>query len=197
MKKIKLYTIQGNTKDYSYFLQTNWNDLSESIKMKSLHEQKWKPFDLNKYVIPEFDLNSSDTGKRNFQHDISTHTSPFYIFSENAVESLKDILEPRGQFLPINTPSKRKKFIGYYPTKPLINTIDIEKSGMKDYDYKSMGIKADNLCFKKGTILDDYLFSLSEDRRYVFFTEKFRQRVEEAELKGFDFEGRDIIVTVD
>lgn len=197
MKKVQLYRIQENTKDYSYFLQKNWSDLSESIKTKSLHEQKWKPFDLNKYVIPEFDLNSSDTGKRNFQHDISTHTSPFYIFSENAVEALKDILESRGQFLPINTPSKRKKFIGYYPTNPLIDTIDIEKSGMKDYDYKSMGIKADNLYFKKGTILDEYLFSLSEDRRYVFITEKFKERVEKAGLKAFDFVNSQKIVTVE
>lgn len=196
MKKVKLYKIQENTKDYSYFLQTNWSDLSDSIKMKSLHEQKWKPFDLDKYVIPEFDLNSSDTGKRNFQHDISTYTSPFYIFSENAVEALKDILEPRGQFLPIKTPSKRKKFIGYYPTNVLTDSIDIEKSEMKDYDYKNMGIKKKNLHFKEGTILDEYLFSVSEDRLYVFVTEKFRKRVEEAGLKGFDFEGRDFIVTV-
>ena len=196
MKKIKLYRILENTKDYSSFLQLS-DSLGESIKIKSMHEQNWKPFDMKKFQIPEFELNSSDTGKRNFQHDISTHESPFYIFSENAVEALKDILEPRGQFLPIKTPSKRKKFIGYYPTNPLINAIDIEKSGMKDHNYKVLGIKKESLHFKKGTVLDEYLFSLSEDRRYVFVTEKFRQRVEDAGLKGFDFEGRDFIVTVD
>ena len=196
MKKIKLYRILENTKNYSSFLQLS-DSLGESIKIKSMQEQNWKPFDMKKFQIPEFELNSSDTGKRNFQHDISTHESPFYIFSENAIEALKDILEPRGQFLPIKTPSKRKKFIGYYPTNPLINAIDIEKSGMKDHNYKVLGIKKESLHFKKGTVLDEYLFSLSEDRRYVFVTEKFRQRVEEAGLKGFDFEGRDFIVTVD
>lgn len=197
MKKIKLYRIEANTKDYSGFLEINYCTVKKSIQVKAMHEQKWKPFDMDKFIIPEFELNSSDTGKKNFQHDISTDASPFYIFSENAVEALKDILEPRGQFLPIITPSKRKKFIGYYPTNPLIDAIDIEKSGMKDYDYKVLGIKRDDLHFKKGTVLDEYLFSLSEDRRYVFVTEKFRQRVEDAGLKGFDFEGRDFIVTVD
>ncbi|ENF6550355.1 hypothetical protein ABRF56_002942 [Salmonella enterica] len=197
MKEVKLYRIEANTKDYSGFLEINYGNVKKCIQVKAMHEQNWKPFNLNTYVVPEFELISSDTGKKNFQHDISTDVSPFYIFSENAVETLKDILEPRGQFLPIKTPSKRKKFIGYYPTNPLINSIDIEKSGMKDYDYKAMGIKRDDLHFKKGTVLDDYLFSLSEDRRYVFITEKFRQRVEKAGLKGFDFEGRDFIVTVD
>ena len=197
MRKVMLYTIQGNTKDYSDFLEINYCNVEKCIQVKAMHEQNWKPFDMEKFVIPEFELARSDTGKKNFQHDISTHESPFYIFSENAVEALKDILEPRGQFLSIITPSKRKKFIGYYPTNPLIDAIDIEKSGMKDYDYKVLGIKRDDLHFKKGTVLDEYLFSLSEDRRYVFVTEKFRQRVEDAELKGFDFEGRDFIVTVD
>lgn len=197
MKKVKLYRIEANTKDYSGFLEINYGNVKKSIQVKAMHEQNWKPFNFNTYVVPEFELISSDTGKKNFQHDISTDVSPFYIFSEYAVEALQDILEPRGQFLPIKTPSKRKKFIGYYPTNPLINAVDIEKSGMKDYDYKAMGIKKDDIHFKKGTILDDYLFSLSEDRRYVFITEKFRQRVEEAGLKGFDFKGRDFIVTVD
>ncbi|MFV7395219.1 imm11 family protein [Salmonella enterica] len=161
-----------------------------------MHEQKWKPFNIDDFVIPEFELDSSDTGTKNFQHDISATSKPFIVLSENAVEALKDIIEPRGQFLPIKTPSKRKKFIGYYPTNVLTDSIDIEKSEMKEYDYKNMGIKKKNLHFKEGTILDEYLFSVSEDRLYVFVTEKFRQRAEEAGLKGFDFEGRDFIVTV-
>lgn len=197
MKKIKLYLILSHTKEYSCFLEKGDGHYSKSIKNKALHEQNWKPFNLNTYVVPEFELINSDKGKRNYQFDVSTIENPFFIFSENAVESLKDILEPRGQFLPIKTPSKRKKFIGYYPTNVLTDSIDIEKSEMKDYDYKNMGIKKKNLHFKEGTILDEYLFSVSEDRLYVFVTEKFRQRVEEAGLKGFDFEGRDFTVTVD
>ena len=183
MKKIKLYRILENTKNYSSFLQLS-DSLGESIKIKSMHEQNWKPFDMKKFQIPEFELNSSDTGKRNFQHDISTHESPFYIFSENAVEALKDILEPRGQFLPIKTPSKRKKFIGYYPTNVINGLVDLQKSGNDDLDRP---FTTKNLFFKKEVIFDDYLFCIGESRGCVLITEKFKKRVEDAGLKGFDF----------
>ena len=178
-----LYTIQGNTKDYSDFLQTNYS-LNESIQVKAMHKQNWKPFDMEKFVIPEFELARSDTGKKNFQHDISTHESPFYIFSENAVEALKDILEPRGQFLPIINPSKRKKFIGYYPTNVINGLVDLQKSGNGDLNRP---FTTKNLFFKKEVIFDDYLFCIGESRGCVLITEKFKKRVEDAGLKGFDF----------
>ena len=36
-------------------------------------------------------------------------------------------------------------------------------------------------------ITDDYLFSIEEDMRRIFVTDKFKQRVEDANLLGFDF----------
>ena len=36
-------------------------------------------------------------------------------------------------------------------------------------------------------ITDVYLFSVEEDMRRVFVTDKFKQRVEDANLLGFDF----------
>lgn len=62
--------------------------------------------------------------------DYSSFCQKKYKNSEDAVEKLAHILKTRGQFLPIITSSKRKKYIGYYPTNPLVNMIDIEKSGM-------------------------------------------------------------------
>lgn len=196
MKIINLYSLIANTKEYSSFIQINYNHHSNTIAYKAMHEQQWKAFNKENFISPEFELSKSDSGKKNYQFDISSSASPFYILSEKAIEALKDILEPRGQFLPINTASKKKKFVGYYPTNVIRNALDIEKSGMKDYNYEVLGIKKNNLVFKEGTTLDDYLFSLSEDRRYVFVTEKFRQRVEEAGLKGFDFNKRNVQVKV-
>lgn len=63
MKKIKLYLILSHTKEYSCFLEKGDSHYSKSIKNKALHEQNWKPFNLNTYVVPEFELISSDTGK--------------------------------------------------------------------------------------------------------------------------------------
>lgn len=36
-------------------------------------------------------------------------------------------------------------------------------------------------------MFDEYLFCIGESRSCVLITEKFKQRVEEAGLKGFDF----------
>lgn len=197
MKKYKLYKLQTYFNDYSCFLEKNYEHYSNSIKHKALYEQKWKPFDLNKFKVPEFELLPSDNKKRNYQFDISSPSSPFYIFSEKAVEALKDILEPRGQFLPIITPSKRKKYIGYYPTNPVINMIDVKKSGMEKEDLETFGVRNINdLYLKQEAELDDYIICFSEDRAKVFVTEKFRNEVEQSGLKGFDFIYTKVEITV-
>ncbi len=182
--KIKLFELESNSGNYSSFLQTNWNKYYETIQYKAMHEQKWQPFNIDNFIIPEFDLEPSDTDKKNFQHDISSNASPFFVFSENAIEALKDILEPRGQFLPIKTPSKRKKFIGYYPTNVINGLVDLQKSGNDDLDRP---FTTKNLFFKKEVVFDDYLFCIGESRGCVLITEKFKKRVEDAGLKGFDF----------
>ncbi|HDN7460036.1 TPA: hypothetical protein P2B70_004885 [Salmonella enterica subsp. enterica serovar Eastbourne] len=182
--KLQLFKLDCDSGNHSSFIHTNWNMYYETIQYKAMHEQKWKPFNIDDFIIPEFDLEPSDTGKRNFQHDIATNSSPFFVFSEHAVEALKDILEPRGQFLPIITPSKRKKFVGYYPTNAIYGLVDLEKSGNHDLD-RPFTIK--NLIFRKEVMFDEYLFCIGESRSCVLITEKFKQRVEEAGLKGFDF----------
>lgn len=192
--KLQLFELDSDYRNYSSFLQTNYDELFESIHYKVLHEQKWEIFDMEKYVIPEFKLNSSDTGKKNFQHDISATTSPFFILSQNAVEALKDILEPRGQFIPVITPSKRKKFVGYYPTNAIYGLVDLEKSGNHDL---SRSFSTRNLIFRKEVKFDEYLFCIGESRSCVLITEKFKQRVEEAGLKGFDFNISKTIVTIE
>lgn len=40
---------------------------------------------------------------------------------------------------------------------------------------------------KAKNITDEYIFSIEEDISRVFVTEKFKQRVEESGLLGFDF----------
>ncbi|HAK9392148.1 hypothetical protein EA184_14925 [Escherichia coli] len=192
--KLTLFKLHSNSKDYSSFIQTNWNRFYETIQYKAMHEQKWKPFNIDDFVIPEFELDSSDTGKKNFQHDISATSKPFIVLSENAVEALKDILESRGQFLPIITPSKRKKFIGYYPTNAIYELVDLEKSGNNDLDRP---FTTKNLIFRKEVMFDEYLFCIGESRSCVLITEKFKERVEQAGLKGFDFNLSKTIVTIE
>lgn len=197
MKKLKVYKLQNVMKDYSFFIEINYANWKDSIHTKSI-EQKWRPFDLKNFKIPKFELHPSDTGKRNYRFDLSTSTGGFIIFSEKAIESLKDILEPRGQFLPVMTPSKRKKYVGYYPTKPLIDGVDLEKSEQVSEDsMKNFGVTdISKLHIKKGVVLDDYIICPELGKSCVLVTEKFRQRVEEAGLEGFDFIYSDYEITL-
>lgn len=197
MKKIKIYTMQSFSKDYSLFIEKNEGEYMDAMRYKTIHQQKWKPFNLIAFKTPEFELCSSDSGKRNYRFDISSSCSPFYVFSEKAVESLKDILEPRGQFLPIITPSKRKKYLGYYPTNPLRNMIDLEKSNINKEELENFGIREiNNIHIKSGAIIDEYIICFSEARGCVLITEKFKKRVEEAGLEGFDFVYSDYEITM-
>ncbi|WP_258324572.1 hypothetical protein [Frischella perrara] len=106
------------------------------------------------------------------------------VFSESALTALADILEPRGQLLPVITESKRKKFYGYYPTNPLSGCFDKEKS---IYDECPNGFVVDKPFLIAQNITDEYLFSVEEDMSRIFVTDKFKQRVEDANLLGFDF----------
>lgn len=197
MKKIKVYRLISLTRYYSSFGQKKYDELKDSIKIQSVN-QKWENFDLNNFKVPEFELYSSDKGKKNYSFDISSSEMPFYIISEKAMEALKDILESRGQFLPIITPSKRKKFVGYYPTKPLIDGIDLEKSEQMSEDpMKNFGVtNISKLYIKKGVVLDEYIICPELGKSCVLVTEKFRQRVEEAGLEGFDFNNLSYEITL-
>lgn len=196
MKKLKVYKLQNVMKNYSFFIEINYANWKDSIHTKSI-EQKWRPFDLKNFKIPEFELHPSDTGKRNYRFDLSTSTGGFIIFSEKAIESLKDILEPRGQFLPVITPSKRKKYLGYYPTNPLRNMIDLEKSNINKEELENFGIREiNNIHIKSGAIIDEYIICFSEARGCVLITEKFKKRVEEAGFEGFDFVYSDYEITM-
>ena len=145
--------------------------------------QRWKPFG-DDYQPIKLELGRSDSGKKNYQFDFCGFSKPFFVISESALTALADILEPRGQLLPVITESKRKKFYGYYPTNPLSDCFDKEKSV---YDEWPNGFVVDKPFLIAQNITDEYLFSVEEDKRRVFVTDKFKQRVEDANLLGLDF----------
>ena len=154
----------------------------ESIMGRAI-DQRWKPFG-DDYQPIKLELGRSDSGKKNYQFDFSGALNPFLVFSESALTALADILEPRGQLLPVITESKRKRFFGYYPTNPLSGCFDKEKS---IYEEWPNGLMIRKPFLIAQNITDDYLFSIEEDISRVFVTDKFKQRVEDANLLGFDF----------
>ncbi|WP_363322349.1 hypothetical protein [uncultured Gilliamella sp.] len=177
----KIYYLKSDVTNYCSFIQ-DYQVLEEHIMIRSV-EDPWKPFD-NKYQAITLELRSNDFGKKNYQFDFSGALEPFFVISEFALTALADILEPRGQVLPVITKSKRKQFFGYYPTNPLSGCFDKEKSVYQVY---SKGFVINKPVLIAENITDDYLFSIEEDISRVFVTEKFKQRVEEAGLLAFDF----------
>lgn len=178
-----IYKLASNCRDFSSVIHNRQN--GDSIQSLAI-DRLWKPFNEDKFNKPTIDLYRSDTGKVNFKSDIFSDLSPFFVFSEKAIEALKDIFEPRGQFLPITMKSKRKKFMGYYPTNHIQNGFDQNLSEYSDIGY-GHGVILFKPVLIKNKFENEYLFSLSEARGSVFVTDKFKKRVEEADLEGFDF----------
>lgn len=177
----KIYYLQSDVTNYCSFIQ-DYPEGEESIMGRAV-DDPWKPFG-NEYRAITLELRKNDFGKKNYQFDFSSALNPFFVISEFALTALADILEPRGQLLPVITASKRRKFFGYYPTNPLKGCFDKEKSVYREYP---KGLIIDKPVLIAEKITDEYLFSIEEDISRVFVTDKFKQRVEKAGLLGFDF----------
>ena len=177
----KIYLLESALRDNCAFIQ-DYPEEEEGIKGRAM-DQRWKPFG-DDYQPIKLELVRNDFGKKNYRFDLSSALNPFLVFSESALTALADILEPRGQLLPVITESKRKKFYGYYPTNPLSGCFDKEKSVYEEW---TNGLKIEKTFLIAKNITDEYLFSIEESISRVFVTDRFKQRVEDANLLGFDF----------
>lgn len=178
---MKIYKLKSDTVNYSIFIEET-SEGQDSIMQLSV-QNRWEPF-ASKYNPITLSLSQSDTGKKNYQFDICSFLSPFFIFSEAALEKLGDILLPRGEVLPVITKSKKKVFYGFYPTNKLSGGFDKHNSIYEEYPN---GLMIRECVLIENKISDEYLFSIDEDVSSIFVTEKFRQRINDAELSGFDF----------
>lgn len=179
MNKI-IYLLKSDTRNHSSFIE-DYSDGEESIIRRAIGKS-WKNF--TDYSPVRLEVSKSDLGRKNFQFDFSGSLKPFLIFSESAFDALNDILAPRGNILPVITDSKKKNYVGYYPTNVLSGCFDMETSVYKKYP---LGLKIDKPVLIAANISDDYIFTIEEDISRIFVTENFKQRVEEAGLLGFDF----------
>ncbi|WP_322791055.1 hypothetical protein [Mixta theicola] len=177
----KIYLLRSTSRNTCSFIQ-NYPEGERSIIGRCML-LNWKPFCGN-YQTIMLELRRNDVGKKNYQFDFSSALTPFFVISESTLDKLGDILKPRGQILPVITESKRKIFFGYYPTNPISGCFDMDKS---IYRVVERGLIVEKPVLINSKITDEYLFSIEEDISRVFVTEKFKERVEDAGLLGFDF----------
>ena len=176
-----IYRLKSDVTNFCSFIEVYPKE-KESMIGRAMG-QRWRKFGDN-YTPITLEQCRSDTGKKNFQFDFSSMLSPFFVLSETALNALEDILLPRGQVLPVITESKKKKFFGYYPINSLSNCFNYELS---DYTEYPNGLMIYKPVLISKNISDEYLFSIEEGINWVFVTDKFKQRVEEAGLLAFDF----------
>lgn len=178
----KIFLLESDMATHSFFVPKKNTNSPFSIKIES---GSWRWQRPESYSPVNFELQSSDNNRKNFNFDICTFASPFIIFSEKAWSALYDILNPIGIKFDIITQSKRKLFFGYYPLRYIQRgCLDLELS---DYSVLPKGLIVREAVLKKSFINADYLFMIEESSSKIFVDEKFKKRVEEAGLIGFDF----------
>ena len=178
---MKIYKLKSNVTDFCSFIE-DYPDGQESIMRRAL-DWEWQSGGIDCSTV-KLELRRNDFGKKNYEFDVSSALNPFFVFSERAANELEDILSSRGVFLPVDTESKRKKFVGYYPINSLKCCFNKNGSIYKEYP---SGLMIEKNVLVLNNITDEYLFSIEENVRDVFVTEKFKKRVEDSGVLGFDF----------
>jgi hypothetical protein len=178
----KVYKLKNDLENYAHFLE-----IRENVDNMFIDKYwRWKEIDLNTYEPVKYELCSGDNGKKNYKMDIAKTSMGLIIFSEKAINALKNILEKTGQIVPIITESKRKKFFGFYPNKNIYDDsiINFDKS---EWRQAEKGKIFQKIVLNNQYPKNDYIFTLSSYAMGCFVTEKFKEIVEKNDLKGFEF----------
>lgn len=176
----KLYKLYADSKNLSSFIQYE-TVLDSYFYIKYWN---WKKVELESYQPIKLELRKSDNGKKNYQFDLTVDNN-LLVLSEKAVDVLKPILENKGLFLEIVTDSKRKKFIGFYPNN--VYSHDIANLDKSDWGQSDKGKIFFKMVFKTYPE-EEYIFAVDGSALNIYATEKFKQIVEENDLKGLFFE---------
>lgn len=179
---IKVYKLKQDLENFAHFID-QWDKLEDSFS-----SQYWglKTIDLNAFKPLKLKLYASDTGKKNYQTDISFITGGLFIFSEKAINIFKEILDKTGQIIPIETESKKKNFYGFFPNKNIYDDsiINLDKSVWRQAEKGKIITK---LVLNHNYPQNDFLFTLCDSPSICLVTDKFKELVENHDLKGFDF----------
>jgi hypothetical protein len=106
------------------------------------------------------------------------------LFSEQAVEALRDILESHGELLPVR--HARRRYLAYNVTT-ILDALDEERSSIARFsDGNVMSIES--YAFRADALRKASIFRIHQlPRAFVYVTEDFVDRARRAELLGFKF----------
>ena len=106
-------------------------------------------------------------------------------FSQRACDSLRDLLEPNGELLPLTAPSAVKYY--FYNITTLSDAFDTDNSKALWFTFPFNASTVDYYAFHTGRLAGLCIFRLYESPGEVLVTDEFVRRVHEAGLNGFRF----------
>lgn len=109
-------------------------------------------------------------------------------FSERAVVALRDLLEPNGEILPLETPAGVGTYF-VYNTTTIADVLDEFRSDISWYDSddKTLARRIIHHEFIAEKLGGLSIFHIPINRYFIYVTETFVARAREHELQGFDF----------
>lgn len=106
------------------------------------------------------------------------------VFSEQAVNALRDILEANGELLPLQ--HARRKYFAYNVTT-VLDALDEERSRVSRFSDGGI-MSIEGYVFRPGALSEAVIFKIPQlPGAFVYVTEVFADRVRQAELLGFVF----------
>lgn len=127
---------------------------------------------------------SKRTARGDFPYDFQS--SPYLILSLRAADALRDLLEPEGEFYPIEC-DENPQLTAWWPKRRL-DALDKMRSEIIWFDEET---KQKAVCIHRYWFLEEKvgntpIFQVKDDYNY-FVTDTFLRRVRERKLKGFGF----------
>jgi len=176
-----VYRLYSQLSEWGFFSEQKNFD-QPSLKSLAM-EQWWQPFPSD-FSPPLFDLKPNEEERMRPELDVCCSCNPFVILSEKAVLALHDILKPSGQIMSISTSVRGRLFFGFYPTRP----VDCYDPDNAFFDTFAAGTLIYDPALKGAALPEEPMFfTIPEDPAFIFFTERVKQRIEEAGLNGFNF----------
>ena len=110
----------------------------------------------------------------------------FPAFSRRACDALRDLLEPNGELLPLD--SKAGEYY-FYNITTVIDALDLEKSRCAFWcDTPTTAVDIEFFAFHEERLSGTAIFRIIEQPIYTLVTKMFIDRVGDCELNGFHFE---------
>ena len=119
--------------------------------------------------------------------DFPFFSTIFLMFSERAVDALRDLIAPYGEFLSVEVANSEKKFWGVN-VWTIYDTLDLLRCEYNDR-YLIGNANPRNYAFKNDVLPDAPIFRIKKTRHiHVYISQEFRDIVEQKKLTGLRFE---------